>query len=233
MKGFILAGGKGTRLRPITYEIPKVLLPVNRTPILNYLVELYLSANIKDIKINIRSEHKKQFFQWREKYYKNETISFLVEDDPSGTLGPLMKSKGWIDDNIVVSNGDELKDLSLDKFIDWHNKKDSLASVALVKADNPESYGVATLKEEKIINFVEKPQNPPSNYINSGLYIFNTKIKKEFPNKKFAMLEKDLFPHLAKEGKLHGYKWSGRWQDTGTLKRYEKAIKSWHEKELR
>lgn len=227
MKGFILAGGKGTRLRPITYEIPKALLPIEGEPILNYLVDLYLQADIGEIKINIRKKHKKSFLKWRDEYYKNRKISFLIEKEPSGTLGPLIKSKDWFDELLVVSNGDELKDISLDKFINWHKEKE-LASIALVEVEKPQSYGVAVLEGSKIIKFIEKPENPPTNYINSGLYILDPEVKKSFPEKDFAMLERDLFPLLAEKGSLYGYKWSGRWQDTGTLERYERAIKNWN-----
>ncbi len=227
MKGFILAGGKGVRLRPITYEIAKPLLPINGKPIINYLVNLYLSAKIKEIKINIPKKKAGQFFDWKEKYYPNQKISFLIEEKPSGTMGPLVKSEKWFSETIIVSNGDELKDIDLNKFIKWHKKRKALASIALVEVPDPSSYGVVKLKQDKIIDFIEKPKNPPSNCINSGLYILAPKIKKYFSEKDFLMVEKDLFPQLTKKRELYGYKWKGKWQDTGTLERYEKAIKTW------
>ena len=113
--------------------------------------------------------------------------------------------------------------------VDWHlKKKEGLVTVGLVKVKNPQAYGVAKIKGDKIIEFIEKPKNPPSSYINSGLYIMDPEIKKYFPKKSsFAMLEAELFPQLAKEGKLLGYKWRGKWQDVGTFERWEEAIKNW------
>ncbi len=227
MKGFILAGGKGTRLRPVTYEIPKPLIPVQGKAVLTHIVELFLKYKIKDIKINVQKKDELKFKKWRKENFPDKNISFLVESKPSGTLGPLKKSESWFDGSLLVSNGDELKDIDLNRMIKWHKEKESISTIALVKSKNPSSYGVAILEKNKIIDFLEKPKNPPTPYINSGLYIFEPNIKKYFPTKEFSMLEKDLFPELAKKRKLFGYKWHGKWQDTGTFSRWEKAIKNW------
>ena len=152
---------------------------------------------------------------------------------PSGTFTPVAKnvSSKWFSEPIVVSYGDELKELDLKKMINWHFKKKAIATVGLVKVKNPQAYGVAKIKGDKIADFIEKPKNPPSSYINSGLYILNPEIRKYYPRgAKFAMFENDLFPKLAKEGKLHGYKWHGKWMDTGTFERWEIAIKNWNHK---
>jgi len=233
MKGFILAGGEGTRLRPLTLEIPKPLLPVGKIPILTYLVDLYLENGIDDIKIGIQKKHLEDFYKWKATYFPGKKIELIVEPKPSGTLGALMHKtvSQWFSEPIVVSNGDELKELNLKKMVKWHLEKKALVTVGLVKVENPQPYGVAKLKKNKIIDFIEKPKKPPSFYINSGLYIMGPKIKTYFPKKvKFAMLETDLFPKLAKLGKLFGYKWQGKWQDVGTFERWEMAIKNWNKK---
>lgn len=230
MKGFILAGGEGTRLRPLTYEIPKPLLPVGKIPIITYLVDLYLKNGVDDIKIGIQKRHLEDFYKWKATYFPREKIELLVEPKPSGTFTPLAKkvNSKWFSESIVVSNGDELKELDLKKMIDWHKQKKGLVTVGLVKVKNPEVYGVAQMKKDQIIEFIEKPKNPPSSYINSGLYIMNPEIRNYFPKEaKFAMVETDLFPQLAKEGKLFGYKWQGRWMDVGDFNRWEKAILEW------
>jgi len=85
MKGFILAAGEGTRLRPLTYEIPKPLLPVGKIPILTYLVELYLKNGIDDIKINVQKSHLEDFYKWKVTYFPREKIELIVEPKPSGT----------------------------------------------------------------------------------------------------------------------------------------------------
>ncbi len=231
MKGFILAAGEGTRLRPLTYEIPKPLLPVRKTPLINYLIELYLRNGIDDIKVGIQYPHLEDFYKWKATYYPGKKIELVVEPKPSGTFTPLVKSldPAWFSEPIVVSNGDELKELNLKKMINWHKKKKALVTVGLVKVKNPQAYGVARIKKDKIIEFVEKPQNPPSSYINSGLYVMNPEIRKYYPqNAEFAMVETDFFPKLAEEGKLFGYKFRGKWMDVGTFERWEEAIKNWN-----
>ena len=232
MKGFILAAGEGARLYPLTLEIPKPLLPVGKIPILTYLIELYLKHGVKDIKINIQKKHLEDFYKWKATYFPREKIEFLIEKKPSGTFTPLIKvNSHWFSEPIVVSNGDELKELNLKEMIDWHYQKEGLATVGLVKVENPQAYGVAKLDGDKISEFIEKPKDPPSPYINSGLYVMTPEIKNYFPKgAKFAMVETDLFPQLAKEGRLFGYKYEGRWMDVGDFQRWERAIREWNHK---
>ncbi len=225
MKGFILAGGKGTRLYPVTYETPKPLLTVGKVPVINYLVNLYLKNDINDIKINIAEKDLDLFLKWKNDYFQNVKISFLIEKKQTGTLGPLIQSANWIDSDIIVSNGDEIKETPIKNVLEFHKKKKSTATIVLTKSKNPSDYGVAVLKDQKIIDFLEKPKNPPSNYINSGLYILSTKVKNYFPQKKFAMIEKDIFPILSKKKLLYGYKTDTLWQDIGTFERWEEAMK--------
>ncbi len=234
MKGFILAAGEGTRLRPLTYEIPKPLITVGKIPILTYLVDLFLESGIDDIKIGIQKSHLEDFYRWKATYFPRQKIEFAAEEKPSGTFTPFIKNVGpdWFNEPIVVSNGDELKDIDLKEKIKWHFEKKNIATIGLVKVDNPRIYGVASLNENKIIDFIEKPQNPPSPYINSGTYVLSPEIKKYYPQDKIlSIMETDLFPRLAKEGNLYGYKLSGRWMDTGTFQRWEEAINNWNNKE--
>jgi len=232
MKGFILAAGEGTRLYPLTLEIPKPLLPVGKIPIINYLVELFLKSGVDDIKMNVQKKHLEDFYKWKATYFPREIIEFIVEEKLTGTFTPLMKTEeDWFSEPIVVSNGDELKDIDLKEMIRWHFDQNSIATIGLVKVENPQAYGVARLEDNKIIEFVEKPKNPPSQYINSGTYVLNPEIRNYYPKgAEFAMVETDLFPKLAKEGKLYGYKLSGRWMDTGTFQRWEEAINNWNKK---
>lgn len=232
MKGFILAAGEGTRLYPVVLEIPKPLLPVNKIPVLTYLIELYLKYEVNDIKIAIQEKHLADFSKWKGLYFPKENIEFIIEKKPSGTLGALTKiDADWFSESIVVSNGDELKEINLKKMMDWHQRKGGTVTIGLVKVGNPQAYGVAKVDGDKITEFIEKPRVPPSYYINSGTYIMEPEFKSYFPKRgKFSMVEVDLFPKLAKEGKLYGYKFRGRWLDIGTFERWEEAIKKWNRK---
>jgi len=233
MKGVILAAGKGTRLRPITLEIPKPLIPVQKKPVISHLAELFWLHRINDIKIIINKEHESDFKFWLDHQLNRkiaEHTSLVVEDDRTGTFGPLfLYLRDWLDEPTVVSNGDELKEIDLTEFHTFHKKNRSTTTIGLIKVPNPQDYGVAMIDNtNRIIDFIEKPKDPPSTYINSGIYIINPEVLELYPkNATFAMLERDLFPHLARQGKLYGFKWEGHWYDCGTFERWEDAINNW------
>jgi len=227
-KAVILAGGKGTRLYPITYEIPKPLLPVKRKPIISYLVDLFLEQGIKDIAVLVNREFKEEFEWWEKRYYPRHKILIQEEKEHLGTLGGLWNLKNWLaDGDFFFSNGDELKKIDLKKMTQFHQKKPVLGTIALVKVSNPQDYGVILCKNGIVQEFLEKPKNPPSNYISSGLYLFSPEVFDYHPGLKFSMVETDLFPRLAKEEKLGGFKFNGKWMDCGTFRRYEEALRKW------
>ena len=246
-KAVILAGGKGTRLYPITKEIPKPLLPVKRKPIINYLIDLFQNQGIKDIAVLINKDFKEEFDWWKRRYYpladsrQVPKIKLVEETKPLGTFGGLYFLKDWISRNpFFLTNGDELKKIDLNEMSKFHQKLKAPATIALVKVADPQNYGVVICKNGRVEQFLEKPENPPSKYINSGLYLLSPEIFNERPvppkfskeklrraDPRFLMIEKDIFPKLAREKKLAGFKFQGKWTDTGTWQRYENAIKKW------
>ena len=227
-KAIILAGGKGTRLYPITYEIPKPLLPVKRKPIINYLIDLFLRQEIEDIAVLVNKNFKDEFEWWKKRHYPGKKILIQEEKDYLGTFGGLCNLKNWLSESdFFLTNGDELKEVDLKKMADFHQQKPVLGTIALVKVSNPQDYGVVICKNGIVHEFLEKPKNPPSSYISSGLYLLSQDILKYHPGLKFSMIEKDIFPQLAKEKKLGGFKFKGKWMDCGTFERYEQAIKKW------
>ncbi len=234
-KAVILAGGKGTRLYPVTREIPKSLLPIKRKPIINYLVDLFFSYGVKDIAVLINKNFREDFDWWLLRYYPDKKIKIFEEKKPLGTFGGLSLLKKWIKKNpFFVTNGDELKKINLAKMADFHKKAKTAGTIALVKVSNPQDYGVVLCSSITVREFLEKPKNPPSKYINSGLYLFTSEIlnypacrQARHQGTKFLMVETDIFPKLAKEEKLSGFKFNGKWMDCGTWERYEKALKDW------
>lgn len=234
MKAIILAGGRGTRLHPVTLETPKPLLTVKKKPIINYLVEMFRQHGIRSIKIIIRDTDREDFAWWMERYkgmLLGMEISFGVEQESMGTMGYMYHElSDWIGtEDIFVTNGDELKQIDLSAMQILHKKVKSATTIALVKVSNPKDYGVAICKGNTIVHFLEKPEDPPSNYISSGLYILSPKKAFTRVDKKsrFLMFEKDLFPLLARNKSLAGYKSDSQWYDCGTLERWEQAIKQW------
>lgn len=233
-KAIILAGGKGTRLYPVTKEIPKPLLPVRKKPIINYLVDLFYSQGIKDIAVIINKKAREDFNWWRKRYYPLKSlghvpkIKLIEETEPLGTFGGLFFLKDWLlNSPFFFSNGDELKKIDLVKMADFHQRSKIPATIALVEVADPQHYGVVICENGKVKQFLEKPKNPPSKYINSGLYLLSPEIFNYHPGPKFLMIEKDIFPQLAKENKLAGFEFNGSWADCGTWERYEKALREW------
>ena len=224
----ILAGGIGTRLQPITFEVPKPLLTVHDRTLLEHLFDLFRKFGIKNIIISIGYKgHKiKETIGNGRKYGVN--VTYVEESKALGTAGPLRLAAHLLKETFIVSNADELKELDLMDMNISHNKSKAAATIALASVDDPSAYGVARLQGNKILEFIEKPkkEDAPSNLINSGLYILEPEVLDYIPEG-FSMLEKDVFPRLAREGKLYGYPFSGQWLNTGTLELYENAIKEW------
>lgn len=231
-KALILAGGKGIRLRPITHEIPKPLMPIHGKSILEHVLDLFKKHGIKDIILSIGhlGNKIKEYFGDGKKF--NVNITYIEEDTPLGTAGPIRLAKDLLNDTFIVCNADELKDLDLFDMFLSHKENNAIATIALTTVEDPSAYGVARLQGSQILEFVEKPkkEKAPSNLINSGLYIFEPSIINYIPEGK-CMLEKDVFPKLAKDGKLFGYPFAGQWFDTGTMERYETAMKEWKDLE--
>lgn len=230
----ILAGGKGTRLYPITKEIPKPLLPVHRKPIINYLVDLFFQYFPEGaVLVLINREQEYAFLEWRSKYYYENRVLLSSEQYPLGTLGSLVARREFFGrgEDFFVSNGDELKKVNLKAMYEFYKKeKDArtLGCIALTKVKDVTQYGTVATQGNKIVQFKEKSKKPLSEYISSGLYILNELIFDRAPAEgKFSMLETDLFPELARGGHLIGYKFKGLWLDCGTFERYDRALKLW------
>ena len=225
----ILCGGKGTRFRPITYEIPKVMLPIQGKPILEHIIELFKKFGVHQVYLSVgylKEKIKEHFGDGRRFGLK---INYLEENEALGTAGPLRMLAGKMEKPFFVANGDELKDVDLSDMYKTHLDHQGRITIALTTVEDPSQYGVADLSGFKILRFIEKPAKgtAPSNLISSGLYILDPSIIDMIPANGFAMLETEVFPKVAIEGKLVGYPFSGQWFDTGNIERYEKALKNW------
>lgn len=227
-KALLLLGGKGTRFRPITYEMPKALLPVQGRTVPEHMIDLLKKYGIIDLVFSIGylGDKIRDYFSDGSRFGVN--ITYVKETEPMGSAGAIKLASGLLKDPFIVTNGDELKNINLDEMFEFHRKNKALITVALTTVENPSFYGVAKLEGNKVLEFIEKPtkEKAPSNLVNSGLSIWEPEVLKYIP-KGFSMYEKDLFPILARQGKLYGYVFSGQWFDTGTPERYEIAIKNW------
>lgn len=229
-KAIILVGGEGTRLRPFTYELPKVMLPIQGKPMVQHVMELLKSHGVTDIILAVyyKADTIREYFGDGSRFGLN--IKYVQEEEPIGTAGPLRLAKKYLDETFFIIWGDILSQIDLTDFMHFHKNNEGLATVALTTVPDPSRFGVASMKGSRIVEFIEKPakEDAPSNLINSGMAIMEPEvIEKYVPKKGKAMVEYDVYPKLAHDGKLFGYPFQGQWFDTGTHETYEKAIKEW------
>jgi mannose-1-phosphate guanylyltransferase len=227
-KAILLLGGKGTRFRPITYELPKALLPIQGKTVPEHLIDLFKKFNITDLifSVGYKADQIMKYYGDGSKF--GVSITYVKEDTPMGSAGAIKLAKKYLNETFIVTNGDELKDIDLEEMFLFHKKNNAQITAALTTVQDPSSYGVAKLEGNKVLEFVEKPkkEDAPSNLINSGLSIWEPDAI-DLISENFSMYEKDIFPKLATQKKLFGYIFSGQWFDTGTPERYELAIKEW------
>ena len=226
----ILAGGQGVKMRPLTYEIPKALIPVKGKPLLEYMIESLREAEIREIILAIGhlGNKIKDHFGNGSKF--GIKITYSEENGNLGTAGALANCYSLLEQKpFVILHGDILVDVNFRELISFHqNNKGNVATLVITTKSDPTSYGNVQLVGSKIVEFIEKPtkKQTSSHLISGGVYVCEPEIFDFIPEKHPAMLE-DVFPQLAKQGKLSGFLFAGKWYDVSTPKNYEKAISNW------
>jgi len=223
-QAFVLAGGKGERLKPLTEKIPKPLVKVKGKPILEYSVELLKKHGVEEIILSVGYLHEKieEHFGNGKKF--GVKILYAIENEPLGTGGALKAAESKLQKNFFMLNGDNIANYDLTELAKAHFANKAMATLTLSKVDDVSSYGVAKLSGNKIVEFVEKPkqEDAPSNLVNAGAYAIDKKALEFLPSG-FNLIERTMFPTLAKKGKLFSYKHKGFWFTTDTFERIEKA----------
>jgi len=224
----ILAGGKGVRWKPLTNELPKALIPIHGKPILEHTILYLKTFGIQQIYLVIGhlGEKIKEYFGNGEQFGVN--IIYLEDKKQKGTAPALKVVEPVIrKETFLVWYVDEIADIDLFDFLEFHQKHRATATLALSSVSDPKGLGIVKLQGSKIKEFIEKPQKQISSYIvNAGIFISEPEIFDYIKNTTKS-LEKEVFPQLAKEGKLNGYLFAGKWFDIGTPKGYAKALKEW------
>lgn len=224
MKAIILAGGLGTRLRPLTENIPKPLLPVKGKPIIEHAIENFRRHGITDIILSIgyMADKIKEYFGTGEKWGVN--ITYAVEEGPLGTGGALKNAAAGLHETFVAINGDNLADFDWSAAIDTHKKSGAKITLSLYPVEDVTQYGIARLADGRILEFVEKPapDRAPSNLNNAGGYVLEPEVLSCLPDG-FCMIERDCFEKLAPKGSIGAYIHAGQWYPTDTLEKYRRA----------
>src|SRR6185369_3058672 len=224
MKGLILAGGKGTRLRPLTINTPKPIVPVVNTPFLLYQVDLMRSAGIEEIILSLSYQPRKIEDLLKDGSDYGVWIRYAVEGSPLGTGGAFKNAEEHIDSTAVVFNGDVLTDIDLAAVVAHHRKHNAVATIVLTRVENPSAYGlVETSPEGWIQRFIEKPgpDEITCDTINAGVYVLEPSVLKYMPKGEPYSFERGLFPTLLEEKeRMLSFVLDKYWIDIGTPTKY-------------
>ncbi|NEO55964.1 MAG: NDP-sugar synthase [Okeania sp. SIO3B5] len=243
MKAMILAAGKGTRVRPITYRIPKPMIPILQKPVMEFLVELLRQHGVDQIMVNVSHLAKEieDYFRDGQKFGVDIAYSFEGRIEDGKLIGEALGSAGgmkriqdfypYFDDTFIVLCGDALIDLDLTAALKWHKEKGSMATVIMksIPREQVSSYGVVVTDEAgRIQSFQEKPkvEEALSTDINTGIYIFEPEVLDYIPSGVEFDIGSQLFPKLVEAGApFYGVAMDFEWVDIGKVPDYWRAIR--------
>jgi len=252
LKALILAGGFGTRLRPLSCTRPKILFPIVNKPMLQWTLESLRKSGINEAILAVSRQTELAIKQYRISRHGLKTVySRDPLRKPLGSGGPVKKAEKLLDHDspFLVMNGDIFTNLEHSELIKRHDEKRAIATIALTRVKDPSRYGVTELAADgHITKFVEKPpkEKTPSNLINAGVYVLSPRIFDYIPAGKAVSLEREVFTKLAEEKKLYGYVFDGLWFDIGKPEDYlqinrtllntfatQQKLKEWKNVEIR
>lgn len=223
MQAVLLAGGLGTRLRPITYSRPKPLVPLlNRPMILHLLDSLPREVDEVLVAANYMIEALENFLK---ALPQDRKLSVIDEEEPLGTGGALKNLEDYLSGHFLVYNADIISSLDTASLISAHRSKRPLGTIALHEVEDPSAFGMVELREDsKIERFVEKPrvEEATSKLVNAGVYVLDEDILELIPPGVQVSLEREVFPRAIPRG-LQGFPFEGYWVDAGTLVTYLQA----------
>jgi mannose-1-phosphate guanylyltransferase / phosphomannomutase len=227
MKAVIMAGGEGSRLRPLTCGLPKPMVPILDKPVMEHIINHVRSFDINDIAVtmaylpSIIIDYFADGSEW------GVNLNYYTEDVPLGTGGSVKNAEDFLNDTFIIISGDALTDIDLREAIDFHKKKGSKATLVLKKVDNPLEYGVIITNDEgRIIRFLEKPSwgEVFSDTINTGIYVLEPEVLDYYKKGDNFDFSKDLFPKLLNDNvPMYGYVSEAYWNDIGDLKVYKEV----------
>ncbi len=227
-KAVIMAGGSGTRLRPLTSDQPKPMIPIVNVPCMEHIVRLLESHGFTDIVATLQfmPEEIRGYFGDGSGWGVN--MRYSVEDVPAGTAGSVKLAEEHLEgDRILVVSGDALTDADLTRIVGFHEEKGAEATMVLKSVENPLDFGIVITEEDgRISRFLEKPAwgQVFSDTVNTGIYLLEPSVLEEIPPGEEYDFSRDLFPKLLEAGRaLYGYVTQDYWQDIGTLEQYMQA----------
>jgi len=227
MKAVVMAGGEGTRLRPLTSNQPKPMVPIVGKPCMEHILELLRRHGFNEVIVTVAflPQAIRSYFGSGESLGLD--VSYSVEESPMGTAGSVRLAAGRLDDTFLVISGDALCDVDLTRLVEFHRERGASATIGLKSVENPLEFGIVVTDEEgRIERFLEKPSwgQVFSDTINTGIYVLEPEVLRHVPRDRPYDFSKELFPLLLEMGRpLYGFVLDGYWQDIGNLDQFRQA----------
>jgi mannose-1-phosphate guanylyltransferase / phosphomannomutase len=227
VKAVVMAGGEGTRLRPLTSNQPKPMVPIVGKPCMEHIVDLLRRHGFEDIVVTLAFMPQMIRGYFGDGASQGLQIRYSIEETPAGTAGSVKLAQEALDDAFLVISGDALCDIDLAKIVEFHKEKGAAVTIGLKSVDNPLEFGIVVTDEEgRIERFLEKPSWSQvfTDTINTGIYVVEPDVLKHIPDDRPYDWSKELFPLLLDMGRpLYGLVCEGYWQDIGNLDQYRQA----------
>jgi mannose-1-phosphate guanylyltransferase len=224
MQAIVLVGGKGTRLRPLTYVTPKPMIPILGLPFLARTFERLRAAGIRDVILPAGYMPQAIVDHFGDGTSLGMRFTYVIEDEPLGTAGALKNVQAHIDGPFLVLNGDILTSLDLDAMIAEHQRLGGIGLLHLITVDDPSAFGVVVRNAEGCVSeFIEKPskEDAPTNEVNAGTYLFEPEILDMIPAGRNVSIEQETFPNVvAGSNPLYAWTTNDYWMDLGTPEHY-------------
>lgn len=228
MHAVVLVGGFGTRLRPLTYSIPKPLLPIAHTAMVERLLNSLARGGVTDAVLALGFKPEPFYSAFPNSMCGSVKLTYAVEDTPLDTAGAIgfAARVAGINDTFVVANGDVITDLDVASLIAFHRSHGSEGTISLTPVEDPSQFGIVeTDSSGKVLRFVEKPQpgESPSRNASAGTYVFEAAVLERMPSDVRLSIERLVFPEMVRDGKLFAMATNDYWIDAGRPDTYIEA----------
>jgi mannose-1-phosphate guanylyltransferase len=225
MQAVILVGGLGTRLRPITYDVPKALVPLRNRPFMGYMLDFLKSGGLDGAVLSVGYLPTPIQEYLAECDLEGFSVDYAVEDRALGTAGGIKNAACYLRGGgpVVAVNGDVLSGLELKRLIEKHQETDALATITLTSVEDPTAYGLVEVDHDMVVHrFIEKPaaDEATTSLVNAGIYVLEPEVLEMIPRGQEVSIERAIFPELQAMGRLRAYISSSYWRDIGTPRSY-------------
>jgi mannose-1-phosphate guanylyltransferase len=221
VQALILAGGEGTRLRPLTEAVPKSVMPLAGRPFLSYMIDWLVRHGVDEVVLacGYRADKVREVLGEG----GNPRLRYVEEPEPRGTAGAIKFAASELSERFLALNGDVLTDLDLSALQTFHDRSSARATLGLYPVQDASNYGLVSREEDgAVLEFLEKPEAPRPGEINAGSYVLEHGILDLVPEGQMVSIERDVFPRLIGKG-LYALPLEGYWMDIGTPERYLQA----------